>query len=83
MTPLLPLVCLYWLSTSWTSGLSTGSHLQPLNSGPREQYDPVSSLSASLRRLDAELGRDLGFGEIQRDSEESAEPFQLRSEVLY
>ena len=37
-----------------------------------------SSLSASLKKLDAKLERPSEFGEIMEDSEESAEVFQRR-----
>ena len=41
-------------------------------------YNAESSLSASLKKLDAELERPSEFGEIMEDSEESAEVFQRR-----
>ena len=39
---------------------------------------PDMSLVASLQRVDASLARPSDFGETQVDSDESAEPFQIR-----
>ena len=45
-----------------------------------ESGGPDMSLVASLQRVDASLARPSDFGETQVDSDESAEPFQIRSD---
>merc|ERR1711953_1001334 len=59
----------YWLSNT---GL-TLSDIKVLTGGPH------MSLVTSLQRVDASLARPSDFGETQVDSDESAEPFQIRS----